>query len=71
LSGPSTIFLSGDDPDAKQTVAGLLADLGWPVEDQLDLGGVTTARGPEHLVPLLLAVYAALGTTAVNINIVR
>jgi 8-hydroxy-5-deazaflavin:NADPH oxidoreductase len=71
LGGPSTVFLSGDDPDAKQAVAGLLADLGWPKEDQLDLGGITTARGPEHLVPLLLAVYAALGTTAVNINIVR
>lgn len=71
LSGPSTVFLSGDDPNAKQAVADLLADLGWPKEYQLDLGGITTARGPEHLVPLLLAVYAALGTTAVNINIVR
>jgi predicted dinucleotide-binding enzyme len=71
LSGPSTVFLSGDDPAAKQTVARLLTDLGWPREYQLDLGGITTARGPEHLVPLLLGVYDALGTTAVNINIVR
>src|SRR6266511_772454 len=71
LSGPSTEFLSGDDP-AKQTLAGLLTDLGWrPREYQLDLGGITTARGPEHLVPLLLGVYDALGTTAVSINVVR
>lgn len=38
---------------------------------QLDLGGITTARGPEHLVPLLLAVYGALGTTTVNTIFVR
>jgi predicted dinucleotide-binding enzyme len=71
LSGPNTVFLSGDDPEAKQTVGALLTDLGWPKDYQLDLGGITTARGPEHLVPLLLAVYGALATTAVNINIVR
>jgi hypothetical protein len=41
------------------------------MEYQLDLGGITTARGPEHVVPLLLGVYDALGTTAVSINIVR
>jgi predicted dinucleotide-binding enzyme len=65
------VFLSGDDADAKRTVAELLTDLGWPKEYQLDLGGITTARGPEHLVPLLLGVYGALGTSNVNINIVR
>jgi hypothetical protein len=37
----------------------------------LDLGDITTARGREHLVPLLLAVYRALGTTTVKINVVR
>jgi hypothetical protein len=36
----------------------------------LDLGDITTARGPEHLVPLLLGVFGAPGTTAVTINIV-
>jgi 8-hydroxy-5-deazaflavin:NADPH oxidoreductase len=72
LSGPSTVFPLRRRPPAKQTVAGLLTDLGWrPMEYQLDLGGITTARGPEHLVPLLLGVYDALGTTAVSINIVR
>jgi hypothetical protein len=37
----------------------------------LALGGITSARGPEHLVPLLLGVFGALGTTTVNLNIVR
>jgi predicted dinucleotide-binding enzyme len=71
LGGPSTVFLSGDDPGAKRTVGALLSDLGWPEEQQLDLGGITTARGPEHLVPLLLAVFGALGTTAATVAVVR
>jgi 8-hydroxy-5-deazaflavin:NADPH oxidoreductase len=71
LSGPSTVFLSGNDAEAKQTVAALLTDLGWTTDYQLDLGDITTARGPEHLVPLLVAVFKAIGTTTVNINIVR
>jgi hypothetical protein len=60
LGGPSTVFLSGDDPEAKQTVGALLTDLGWAKAYQLDLGDITTARGPDHLVPLLLGVYGAL-----------
>jgi len=31
------VFLSGDDASAKQTVAELLTDLGWPEHYQLDL----------------------------------
>ena len=30
LPAPTTLFLSGDDSGAKDVVAGLLADLGWP-----------------------------------------
>lgn len=71
LSGPSTVFLSGDNADAKQTVSTLLTDLGWPRQSQLDLGDISTARGPEHLVPLLLAMFRATGTTTLNLHVVR
>ena len=43
---PSSVFLSGDDPAAKQQAAGLLRDLGWSDDDILDLGGIETAAGP-------------------------
>jgi predicted dinucleotide-binding enzyme len=46
--GPSSVFLSGDDPAAKQEAAGLLRDLGWPDDDIVDPGGPATARGPER-----------------------
>jgi 8-hydroxy-5-deazaflavin:NADPH oxidoreductase len=71
LETPPTAFLSGDDAAAKQVVAGLLAELGWPAAAVLDLGGIDTARGPEHLVPLLLAVFTAVGGTRVGIAVVR
>lgn len=47
LAAPPTVFLSGDDDDAKKTVLGLLTELGWPAERIIDLGDITTARGPE------------------------
>ena len=57
----ATIFLSGDDAEAKGTVKELLHDLGWVDEDMIDLGGIETAIGTEHY-PLLFRVTAmALG----------
>ncbi len=35
--GPGTMFLAGDDPEAKATVASLAADLGWASHDCGDL----------------------------------
>ncbi len=67
--GEHTVFLSGDDTEAKQVVAGLLREFGW--RDILDLGDTTTARGQEMVLPNWLRVAAALGTMQFNIKIVR
>jgi hypothetical protein len=67
----ATIFVSGDDDDAKATVAGVLGDLGWPSEAILDLGGIETAIGTEHAFYLFFATYSALKTPAFNISIAR
>ncbi|TPW77688.1 oxidoreductase [Schumannella soli] len=48
LASTSNVFLSGDDESAKQLVSGVLADLGWAPAQQIDLGGIATAKGPEH-----------------------
>ena len=68
---PTTAFISGDDEDAKVVVKGLLSDLGWPEASQLDLGGIATAVGPEHYIPLFFATYKVLGTPYFNINAVK
>jgi len=69
LGEPSTVFVSGDDADAKATVTELLRSFGH--QDVVDLGGIETARGVEMWLPLWLRVMGALGTPQFNIKVVR
>ena len=69
LPDPGSVFVSGDDADAKATVAGLLHDLGHT--DVIDLGDVTTARGAEWLMPAWLRVVGATGSPIFNWKVVR
>jgi predicted dinucleotide-binding enzyme len=61
LTTPPTAFLSGNDPTAKATATGLLAELGWPLPWIEDLGDITTARGPEAVVLLVPHVIRSRG----------
>ncbi|MGA5895340.1 NADPH-dependent F420 reductase [Streptomyces venetus] len=70
LDGPSTVFLSGDDPEAKRTTGRLLTDLGWPPSSQLDIGDITTARGQEHFALLFIGIAGGLGSHTFNISVV-
>jgi predicted dinucleotide-binding enzyme len=67
---PSSVFVSGDDTAAKATVAGLLNDFGWPGESIVDLGGIRSARGPEHYFHMFAAFMQSLGTPKFNIRLV-
>lgn len=69
LPESSSVFVSGDDADAKRTVTALLAELGHT--DVIDLGDITTARGAEMLLPIWLRLWGALGSPAFNFKIVR
>lgn len=44
--GKPTMFIAGDDPDARATAAGLVADFGWEVAD---MGTAKAARAIEAL----------------------
>jgi 8-hydroxy-5-deazaflavin:NADPH oxidoreductase len=70
LAGRTTLFLSGDDAGAKDVVAGLLADLGWPRASLFDLGGVANAYGQEHFLALFGAILQRLGTPSFNLAVV-
>ncbi|MFN8183801.1 MAG: NAD(P)-binding domain-containing protein [Candidatus Nanopelagicales bacterium] len=65
----SSVFVSGDDADAKATVTALLKEFGHT--DLIDLGDITTARGTEMLLPVWLRLMGALGTPMFNFKIVR
>jgi 8-hydroxy-5-deazaflavin:NADPH oxidoreductase len=71
LTGPATVFVSGDDEGAKAEVTGLLHDLGWTDDGIIDLGGIQTARGPEHYIILFFATIGVLKTPFFNIRISR
>ncbi len=64
-----TVFVSGDDAEAKATVTELLRSFGWT--DTIDLGDITTARGTEMLLPVWLRLFGALQKPIFNFKIVR
>jgi 8-hydroxy-5-deazaflavin:NADPH oxidoreductase len=67
--GETTVFVAGNDADARATVAGVAADLGWT--DVIDLGDLTAARGLEMWMPLWLRLLMTLGGPMFNIKVVR
>ena len=64
-----TVFVSGDDAEAKTTVTELLRSFGWT--DVIDLGDITTARGAEMLLPIWVRLFGALQAPIFNFKIVR
>lgn len=51
--GPPSMFLCGDDPEARGVVAGLITDLGW---DPVDVGSARSARVLEPMASLYCAI---------------
>lgn len=52
--GPPTMFIAGDDEEAKMTVARVLRSFGWP--PPVDIGGIEGARLLESLCILWVAI---------------
>ena len=70
ISGPHTMFVSGNDANAKNAVTKLLKDgFGW--KDVLDLGDLSAARAQEMYLPLWLRLYMKMQTANVNVHVVR
>jgi 8-hydroxy-5-deazaflavin:NADPH oxidoreductase len=69
LPGSHTMFVAGNDEDAKTTVKTILEDFGWPAADVIDLGGIEGARGMEMYLPLWLRLYGATGTAQLNVKV--
>jgi len=67
--GDHTMFVSGNDPEAKATVRELLRQFGW--SDIIDLGGISTARGSEMYLPLWLRIMGSIENPMFNIKVVR
>jgi len=68
--GDHHVFVSGDDPEAKAAVTEILtAGFGW--RHVIDLGGIASARAVEMYLPLIVTLFGVMGTSDVNIKVVR
>jgi predicted dinucleotide-binding enzyme len=67
--GDTTVFVAGDDAEARQAVVGLLRELGW--QDVIEFDGLQSARGLEMWLPLWVRLMGALGTAEFNLKLVR
>jgi 8-hydroxy-5-deazaflavin:NADPH oxidoreductase len=66
-----SVFLSGNDAHAKESVKDILHSFGWRDSEILDLGDITTARGTESILPIWLRIYGATQSGAFNFKIVK
>ena len=69
IKGPHAVFVSGNDDAAKGRVKDILRSFGW--QQIVDLGDISSARGPEQYLPLWLRLWKNLGTADFNIAIVK
>lgn len=67
--GEPTMFMSGNNADAKTETVIILNQFGW--KDILDLGDISTARGTEMLLPIWLRTWMATGNGHIAFKIVR
>ena len=69
IAGDHTVFVSGNDTDAKTTVKSVLNSFGWADKNIIDLGDITTARGTEMILPIWVRLYGHLQSPMFNFNI--
>lgn len=67
--GDHTLFICGEDVEAKAIVMSIAQAYGW--KDIIDLGGIENARGMEMLLPIWLRLWGALKTPMFNYRVVR
>jgi predicted dinucleotide-binding enzyme len=71
LCVPASVFVSGNDEDAKTTVAALLGELGWPADWIVDLGDITSARATEALMLMVPHVLRRFGFKPFALSLAR
>jgi 8-hydroxy-5-deazaflavin:NADPH oxidoreductase len=69
IPGDHDLFLSGNDPAAKDVVAGMARSLGW--KSLVDLGDIKGARAQEAVLPVWVRLWMTGGTPLVNLKVVR
>jgi 8-hydroxy-5-deazaflavin:NADPH oxidoreductase len=69
VPGDHTVFVSGNDEDAKTKTKEILKSFGWKESNILDMGDITTSRGTEQLLPIWIRLWGKLQNPMFNFNI--
>lgn len=69
LKDPGSVFICGNDSEAKTEVNKLLQSFGW--QNSIDLGDISAARGTEQLLPIWVRLMGTMGTPMFNFSIVK
>lgn len=69
LKDAGSVFVCGNDDDAKTEVKKLLESFGW--KNIIDLGDITAARGTEQILPIWVRLMGTFGNAMFNFSIVR
>ena len=67
--GDTTVFMAGEDADARAVARGLLEELGW--RDIVEFESLVAARGLEMWLPLWIQLMGRYGRGDFNVKIVR
>jgi 8-hydroxy-5-deazaflavin:NADPH oxidoreductase len=73
VPGDHNLFICGNDSSAKQQVAKYLNEwFGWKIDNIIDVGDITAARGTEMMMPLWMRLFQdVIGHPHFNYHIVR
>jgi predicted dinucleotide-binding enzyme len=71
LPGSHSVFVAGNDADAKSLARDLLVGFGWTPDEVVDAGDISAARGLELYLPLWLSLMGSFGTPSFNVSVVR
>jgi predicted dinucleotide-binding enzyme len=73
VPGDHNLFICGNDANAKKEVSKHLNDwFGWKIDNIIDVGDITAARGTEMMMPLWMRLFqGAIGHPHFNWHIVR
>ncbi|MEE3850161.1 NAD(P)-binding domain-containing protein [Gordonia sp. LSe1-13] len=69
VPGDHTLFIAGNDEDAKNTAGQILTEFGWPADRVIDLGDITGARGTEMYMRLYFQLAGLFNTFELNIQL--
>jgi predicted dinucleotide-binding enzyme len=69
VPGDHTVFMSGNEEEAKNKTKEILQSFGWKANNIIDLGDITTSRGTEQLLPVWIRLWGKLQNPMFNFYI--